>query len=289
MKLGVLCSGNLGLQALFHLQKTRQIQFVCTDAGSVEIKEQCNRNDIPVFMGNPRGGRADSFLADKEIDVLVSVNYLFIIEPNLINLPKRLAINVHGSLLPKYRGRTPHVWAIINNEKVAGITAHIIDTDCDTGDILEQVQIPIAANDTGGSLLKKFGSLYPMVLDSVLAKLALNKITRIPQDNSRATYFGKRTPEDGLINWNWQRERIQNWVRAQCLPYPGAFTFYHSKKVIVDRIVFSDLGFHSNERNGMILAGGLNPIIKTPNGTIQLTDVRNEPIEFYKGELLSPC
>jgi methionyl-tRNA formyltransferase len=98
-----------------------------------------------------------------ETDLILSINYLFLLDEEMISkLP--LAINIHGSLLPKYRGRTPHVWSIINGETKTGVTAHIIDADCDTGDIVKQIVVPIEKDDTGATILEKYEKIYPELL-----------------------------------------------------------------------------------------------------------------------------
>jgi methionyl-tRNA formyltransferase len=185
-------------------------------------------------------------------------------------------VNVHGSLLPRYRGRTPHVWAIINGEKQTGVTLHILDENCDTGDIISQVSVEITWEDTGASLLRKFEELYIPIIRSVISDAESGKITSKKQDNSKASFFRKRTPEDGQINWEWQRERIYNWVRAQAFPYPGAFTYFNNSKIIIDKIAFSDLGFSCDMPNGTIQRDANNSIyVKTPNGMVELVKVRN--------------
>jgi methionyl-tRNA formyltransferase len=273
MVLGLLCSGKLGFLLLKHLLRQHNISFVCTDAKSFDIIEMCRVEEIPLFIGNPRNGRIDSFLVGKEIDILVSINYLFLIESNMIRLPKKLAFNIHGSLLPKYRGRTPHVWAIINNEIATGITAHVIVDECDAGAIIKQQVIPISENDTGASLLQKYEHAYIPMVGEIIAMVKTDSIELVEQDEKSATYFGKRSPADGAINWNWQKERIRNWVRAQSNPYPGAFTHVEDKKVIIDKVNFSNAGFDYNEPNGLIKS--INPTtIKTPNGVIELVDIR---------------
>lgn len=275
MRIGLLVSGNLGETVLKHLLKsTCELVFVFTDKNSNSIIEICNEKKIALFIGNPRSERCTDFIKDKPIDILISVNYLFIIEKELINHPEILAFNIHGSLLPKYRGRTPHVWAIINNEKETGVTAHLIDEKCDTGDIIYQVKIPIESNDTGATLLEKYKNSYVPIIDKVLGSITTSKIVKtIPQNNDIASFFGKRTPEDGQINWNWQRERIRNWVRAQAYPYPGAFTLIDGEKVVIDEVKFSDLGFTSDMPNGLILQK--EPlIVKSPNGSIEITRIR---------------
>ncbi|MDP4797625.1 MAG: methionyl-tRNA formyltransferase [Crocinitomicaceae bacterium] len=286
MKIGLLCSGNLGLTLLKHLNATYKVEFVMTDSKSDSIIAFSTFEKIPVFSGNPRNNSTSEFTKDKTIDVLISINYLFIIEKDLIDHPKMISFNIHGSLLPKYRGRTPHVWAIINNEKKTGITAHIIDEGCDTGEILEQITIPISDDDSGSSILEKFADLYVPLVDSVLTKIKGNSLKKIPQKNELATYFGKRTPDDGKINWNWQKERIRNWVRAQKSPYPGAFTFFNENKIIIDEIVYSDLGYSSELSNGTVIS--LLPLtVKTPNGAVEITQFRNTLTDLKLNDVLN--
>src|SRR5690606_8593074 len=259
MIFGVLCSGNLGFNVLSCLSQEIRIKFVFTDKGSTGIIDFCRSINIPVFIGNPRDGRASTFIEEhklqkKIVDVIISVNYLFIVDNIILKLCSKFAFNVHGSLLPKYRGRTPHVWSIINNEKVSGITAHIIDEGCDTGHIIEQIKIKISAKDTGATLLEKYNELYLPLIRSVLERIKGGEIILKKQNNSIATYFGKRTPDDGKIDWNWQKERIYNWVRAQADPYPGAFTFFKGRKFIIDEVRFSNFGFDYSTENGKIVS-----------------------------------
>lgn len=286
MNLGVLVSGNLGLTALKHLFENYKVKYVLTDSKSNTIIDFCIQNKIEFFVGNPRNGKALDFCRKKEqIDILVSVNYLFIIEKDLIELSKSFSFNIHGSLLPKYRGRTPHVWAIINNESKTGITAHLIDEDCDTGDIIEQIEIDIENEDTGADLLLKFEANYIKLLTLVLSKSKLGKLTLTKQQNNHSTYFGKRTHQDGQINWNWQKERINNWIRAQAHPYPGAFTYCNRNKIIIDKIKYADIGYTDDMTNGFLIS--TSPIlVKTPNGVIELCKVREHDFDLVKGNIL---
>jgi methionyl-tRNA formyltransferase len=281
MSLGVLVSGYLGCIVLKHLFKRHKVNFVMTDKKSTSIIEFCKINKLEIFVANPRNGVAFEFLSSQKIEVLLSVNYLFLIEKDLIELPSKIAFNIHGSLLPKYRGRTPHVWAIINNETQTGVTAHLIDEGCDTGDIIEQVIVKIDKDDSGNDLLQKYNNLYVPLLDSVLTKIETDTLRLIVQNNNLATYFGKRTPQDGKIDWNWHRERIMNWVRAQSFPYPGAFTFYNDEKIVIDNIEFTDDGFSQETPNGTILSV-LPTIIKTPNGAVVLKNIRTGKTNFEK-------
>ncbi|PWN07460.1 methionyl-tRNA formyltransferase [Rhodohalobacter mucosus] len=280
MLIGILTSGGLGYKVISEIiNRIKKPEFIATDSNSEQIIEFSNQNEVLAFIGNPRGGKLVDFLKKNEIevDLILSINYLFLLDEELIDsLP--MAINLHGSLLPKYRGRTPHVWSIINGETKTGVTAHVIDTNCDTGDVVKQVEVPIEKDDTGATILKKFEKIYPELLFSVIEEAQSDDLKRVKQDNSKATFFGKRTPDDGLINWSWHKERIRNWVRAQANPYPGAFSLLNGERVIVDEVNYSDIGFSDTTKNGTILDVIENPIIKCPNGAVELTRVRNQDI-----------
>lgn len=141
MTLGLLISGNLGILILndILINPELNVLFVFTDSKSTFIIKNCKERNIPVFIGNPRNGKAESFLTKQSNPLLIiSVNYLFIVNEDVIQKATKYAVNIHGSLLPKYRGRTPHIWAIINNENVTGVSLHLLTKDCDEGDIIIQ-------------------------------------------------------------------------------------------------------------------------------------------------------
>lgn len=277
MKIGVLASGDLGHHILEVLYKLYDLEFIATNQKSKEIIDLAAEQNVPVFIGNPREGRLLEFLEDKSCDIILSINYLYLIERDIVCFPKRYAINFHGSLLPKYRGRTPHVWAIIKGEKKCGITAHLIDEGCDTGPIIIQQEVEIMEDDTGQNILEKYKYLYPVLVKEVLSKVERNNIELTIQDETEATFFGKRTPSDGMIDWSWQTIRINNWVRAQSHPYPGAFTFYEGEKIIVDKIDVTTIEFEPLLKNGTIIKVVDNiPYVKTPNGIVKLSKIRNQ-------------
>ena len=286
MEFGLLVSGGLGEKCLSYLYIKYTIRFVLTDKKSVEIKNFCSENNIPCYSGNPRNEDILSFLKGLTSDYILSINYIFLINKYLINFPRVCPINFHGSLLPKYRGRTPHVWAIINDEKETGVTAHIIDEGCDTGSIIAQRKITIDDFSTGGGILEKYNEIYPDFIDEVIQTIKENRVILISQDESIATYFSKRTPDDGLIDWNWQKRRIYNWVRALTRPYPGAFTYYNGIKIKIYGIVLSEFVFKEDFPNGYILNSDKSPIIKTPDGAIKLIDWEADAeIMFKQGEV----
>jgi len=285
MKVAFLVSGALGESVLKYFINKLNVEFVLTDNNSNGIIELCKKFDTPFFAGNPRSSKIDNFISNLECDVIASVNYLFLIDKKIIQIAKGLCFNIHGSLLPKYRGRTPHVWAIINGEKQTGVTAHIIDEGCDTGAIIKQVQVNIDKDDTGADILNKYRDLYIPLIDFVLKSFIEDKIELEFQNESKATYFGKRTPDDGRINWDWSVDRIINWIRAQAHPYPGAFSYHNNNKIIIDKASPSDFGFNFQVPNGTILSD--NPlVIKCATGALQIDTIRNKNHNFRINDLL---
>jgi methionyl-tRNA formyltransferase len=163
-------------------------------------------------------------LACASPDFLFSFYYRAMLRPAVLSLPRHGALNLHGSLLPRYRGRAPVNWVLVNGEAVTGVTLHYMDEKPDHGDIVDQAEVPIAPLDTARGLFDKVAAAARVVLRRALPLLATGTAARVPQDHARATYFGRRTPADGRIDWSWPAARIFNLVRAVTHPYPGAFT-----------------------------------------------------------------
>lgn len=281
MKFGLFVSGGLGLEVMKQLFTHYQPAFVATDSGSAGIIDFAEQRNLPLFKGNPRKGKLLEFLGNQTFELGLSVNYLFLLEQNILDRFK-VAVNFHGSLLPRYRGRTPHVWAIINNETETGITAHKIESGCDTGPVILQKRVSILKEDTGADILKKYETLYPGMVLQLMHMAEKGEMHYTPQDEKQASYFGKRTPEDGGINWNWDMERIRNWVRAQAHPYPGAFTFYEGQKVIIDKVVPEFTGYAVEVQNGTIIMMDEQnkPVVKVADGCLILEQIRNTDLQF---------
>lgn len=285
LKFGILCSGKLGFEVLKQIIPNYNVSFILTENNSKEIISLANKKNIPLFSGNPRKNDTGyEFIKNYNIDIIASINYLFLIDKKIIEHPRILSFNFHGSLLPKYRGRTPHVWAIINGEKETGVTAHLIDKECDTGDIIKQIVVPIENDDTGADILEKYSKLYYPLFKEVITLITTKNLKVIPQNNDLASFFGKRTPEDGEINWNWKSNKIRNWIRAQAEPYPGAFTYYYGKKIIIDKVSINNSIINEEDNAGEIIS--LNPLtIKTGNGSIDIESIRTENCTFEIGKM----
>lgn len=163
-------------------------------------------------------------------DFIFSFYYRKLLKPDVLNLPRAGCLNLHGSLLPKYRGRCPVNWVLIHGERESGVTLHYMTPRPDDGDIVGQTRVAISGEDTAGTLSAKLARAAAELLDDFLPKLCAGSAPRIPQDSSQATYFGGRRPEDGEIDWSLPGESVRNLVRALARPWPGAFSSIGDRK-----------------------------------------------------------
>ncbi|HEX6827379.1 MAG TPA: formyltransferase [Burkholderiales bacterium] len=159
-----------------------------------------------------------------EPDFLFSFYYRQMLGERLLAAPGRGALNMHGSLLPRYRGRVPVNWAVINGESETGATLHYMVAKPDAGDIVDRQAVPIQPDDTAGEVFDKVTVAAEMVLHRSLPGLIAATAPRIPQDLSAGSYFGGRRPEDGRIDWSAPARRVHDLVRGVAPPYPGAYT-----------------------------------------------------------------
>ncbi len=163
-------------------------------------------------------------------EVIFSFYYRTLVKPEILEIPKYGALNLHGSLLPKYRGRVPLNWAIINGEKETGVTLHYMTARADAGDIVDQERFAIGDDDTARTLFDKACAATAVLLKRTLPLVLAGKAPRRAQDEAQATRFGGRTPADGQIDWKQSNTAVRNLVRAVTRPYPGAFSFLGERK-----------------------------------------------------------
>ena len=157
-------------------------------------------------------------------DFYFSFYYREMLKAPLLAIPKRGALNMHGSLLPKYRGRVPVNWAIIRGETETGATLHYMTEKPDNGDIVAQQAVPILPDDSAHEVFVKVTVAAEMALNNVLPALLAGNAPAEKQDLSKGAYFGGRKAEDGIIDWSQSALDIHNLVRAVAPPYPGAMT-----------------------------------------------------------------
>jgi methionyl-tRNA formyltransferase len=190
--------------------------------------------NVPVHT--PENPKAPEFLhlaASYQPDILFSFYYRHMVPVPVLEVPPAGAFNLHGSLLPRYRGRAPVNWVLVNGETETGVSLHRMVAKPDAGDMVDQEAVPIAFEDTARTLFTKLEKAAVVLLDRSLPRILSGTAPSVPLDLSEGSYFGGRKPEDGLVDWAWGAVRIYNLIRAVTHPYPGAFTTAGGKKLFL--------------------------------------------------------
>jgi methionyl-tRNA formyltransferase len=164
-------------------------------------------------------------------DFIFSFYYRRMLSPALLATARRGALNMHGSLLPRYRGRAPVNWAVLNGETETGATLHYMARKADAGDIVAQRAVPIGPDDTAREVFDKVTRAASGLLDDVLPQLVAGTAPRLVNDVASGSYFGGRGPDDGRIDWSASARAIHDLVRAVAPPYPGAFCELGARRV----------------------------------------------------------
>jgi len=195
-------------------------------SGAVNLSAIADKAEVPVLhVVNVNEEIVIDWIAQLRPDLLLVVGWTQLLKEPLLRIPSVAALGFHASLLPKYRGRAPVNWAIINGESETGNTMIVLEPGADEGDIVAQHRIPITPEDTCETIYRKVGQTEVEMLAEVLPLVRAGRLPRRKQDPSEATVMPKRRPEDGVIDWSRSAQDLYNWVRAQTHPYPGAFTF----------------------------------------------------------------
>lgn len=208
----------------------------------------------PVLRAAGRDAAITRFVTGQRPDLIWIADYRYLLPADVIALAPLGAVNLHPSLLPKYRGRAPVNWAILNGETELGLTAHRVDDGMDTGDILAQVSFHLTKDEDVGDALDRLYPLYETVTRQVLTSLIAGGLVAQPQDHAHATAFPRRRPEDGRIDWTVPARSVRDLVRAVAAPYPGAFTESAGQTVKVWRATLSDLWDDGVSRPGDVRA-----------------------------------
>ena len=189
------------------------------------VAELAMLHGIPTITpDNPNTPEVIAQIRALQPDIFFSFYYREMLKRELLEIPWRGALNMHGSLLPKYRGRVPVNWAIIHGETETGATLHYMTEKPDNGAIVAQQAVPILPNDTALQVFQKVTVAAEMVLNACLPDLLAGHAKAVKQDLSKGGYFGGRKAEDGVIDWSQSAQAIHNLVRAVAPPYPGATT-----------------------------------------------------------------
>ena len=188
---------------------------------------------IPVFTIEELDHQWTERIVAMQPAVIYSFFYRKLLPEEILKSASIGAFNLHPSLLPKYRGRAPVNWMIINGEQQAGVTLHHMVARADAGDIVAQRRIEIDERDTAITLCRKLVPLGAAVIREYHPMIIAGRAPSRAQNLAEGSYFGRRRPEDGRIEWNWPARRIFNLIRGVTHPYPGAFCFAGQRKLMV--------------------------------------------------------
>ena len=180
-------------------------------------------------------------------ELLLSFHYRNMVGKKIRALFPAGCVNLHSALLPKYRGRCPINWVLVNGEKETGITLHFMEDKADSGEMIAQRTVAITLDDDARSLTAKLAAESATILAEMIPLIRTGKAPRKPQDESKATLMGRRTPADGLIDWTKSAREVRNLVRAVAHPWPGAFAYAGARKVMVWRAKESALSGKAGE------------------------------------------
>jgi len=198
------------------------------------VRDLAFENYLPVYQPpNPNDPAFVAAMQALQPDWLFSCYYRSMLKQSLLDLPRLGALNLHGSLLPRYRGRCPLNWVLVHGETETGITLHYMEAKADRGDIVAQQAIPITPEDTAVTLLARMTAAAGELFRETYPRLRSGQAERVPQDHAQASYFGGRGPEDGRLDWRQPATVIYNLMRAVTHPYPGAFTNLAGRKLYI--------------------------------------------------------
>ncbi|HRD93716.1 MAG TPA: formyltransferase [Accumulibacter sp.] len=194
--------------------------------------------DYGVPVATPKDPNTPEFCARLQAlrpDFFFSFYYRLMLKPALLAIPTRGGYNMHGSLLPRYRGRVPVNWAVLHGERETGATLHRMVDKPDAGEIVARQAVPILPDDTAGEVFLKVTLAAELALDRVLPALLAGTAPHLQPDLAAGSYFGGRKPEDGRIDWSQPAAAVHNLIRAVAPPYPGAFFDFGGQRIVVTR------------------------------------------------------
>lgn len=254
---------------------------------------QCSFDDTAARFGATLHETGDvnsdetlAFVGSLEPDLIFVVGWSQLVRDPFIALAREGVFGMHPTLLPRHRGRAPIPWAILTGLARTGVTLfEIVDASADSGAIVGQVIVDIAPNETATTLYARIADAHVELTHELVPKLIARNAPRIPQDPMRASSWPKRTPGDGIIDWETRAPYLYDWVRAQTRPYPGAFTFLGAEKVIVWGARLVDLADRAPAGTIVqVLADG--PVVACGEGGLLLEEIQTDAAELAVGARL---
>ena len=238
------------------------------------VKEKALEYDIPVYQ--PVKARDPEFvqiLKDMSPDVIVVVAFGQLLPKAILDIPKYGCVNVHASLLPKYRGAAPIQWAVIDGEEKSGVTTMLMNEGLDTGDMLEKVEYVLDKNETGGSLFDKLSEMGGELILSTLDKIENGTITRTPQGETTTGYAKMLNKSMGEIDWSMEAVKIERLIRG-LNPWPSAYTSLKGKTVKIWAAEVEDGTLTGNPGRVTVTKDKL--LVETGEGYLSITELQLE-------------
>jgi methionyl-tRNA formyltransferase len=245
---------------------------------------------LPVYQpGDPNDPAFVSAMQALQPDFLFSCYYRHMLKQPLLNLPRLGALNLHGSLLPRYRGRCPLNWVLVFGETETGVTLHYMEDKADRGDIVGLKRVPITIEDTALTLFAKMTVAAGTLFRETYPLLRTGQAPRHPQDHAQASYFGGRTPADGRLDWTQPATAVHNLMRAVTHPYPGAFTHLAGRKLYIWNGRPLPAPLAAPDAPGRITAAlpGEGLIVATSDGHFLITQAQWEGEPEFLGPVLA--
>lgn len=242
------------------------------------VKELALKHQIPVYQ--PVRARDSSFVEEMRAlkpDVMVVIAFGQILSEELLKVPKYGCVNIHASLLPKYRGAAPIQWAVINGDEETGITTMMMDVGMDTGDMLEKTVVRLDEKETGGSLFDRLSLLGGDLILSTLDKLENGTLKRTPQNHEEATYVKKIPKSLGDIDWTMDAAAIERLIRG-LNPWPSAYTHLNGRmlKLWEAEVLAEPAGDRKAEPGQVLEASGDRLTVQTGSGILRIMSLQLE-------------
>jgi methionyl-tRNA formyltransferase len=258
-----------------------EVAAVVTLPGPIDPNRsgQCSFDEIAADLGARLIETADvnapdtiAAIREADPDLIFVVGWSQLVLDEFIGLPRHGVFGMHPTLLPRHRGRAAIPWAILSGLAKTGVTLfQIADGTADSGPIVGQVEVPIAPDETATTLYEKVTAAHLALVREYVPKLVDGSAERKPQDTRRASSWPKRTPADGIIDWETRAPYLYDWVRAQTRPYPGAFTYLGEDKLVVWRARPVELEEEALAGTVVALDGG--PVVACGEGGLVLEEV----------------
>ncbi|MCZ4549784.1 methionyl-tRNA formyltransferase [Gordonia rubripertincta] len=230
---------------------------------SDSVEDLARAHDIPVRLAQRPDNELIERVKHAEPDIIVANNWRTWLPRELFDLPPHGTLNLHDSMLPKFTGFSPVIWALISGAPEVGLTAHRMDDELDTGDVLVQRAVPIGPTDTATDLVRATIDIIPAVLLESLDLIETGTAVWKPQNLADRTFFHKRADLDSQIDWSWPAEDIERLIRAQSDPYPNAYTYFRDRRLRITKATVSEGVYGGtpgrvfiHEGDGMVIVAG---------------------------------